>query len=84
MVFGFVNFDNSDDVFRPLTTSLKEFMESFSATHNLGLGIENDGFKEFVRIEKLGYFYNRNTTIKLPNKLRMANEVKQLITIILH
>lgn len=63
-------FDNSDEVFRPLTTSLKEFMESFSATHNLGLGIENDGFKEFVRIEELGYFYNRNTTIKLPNQVK--------------
>lgn len=63
-------FDNSDEVFRPLTTSLKEFMESFSATHNLGLGIENDGFKEFVRIEDLSYFYNRNTTIKLPYQVK--------------
>lgn len=63
-------FDNTDEVFRPLTTSLKEFMESFSATHNLGLGIENDGFKEFVRIEELGYFYNRNTTIKLPSQVK--------------
>ena len=68
--FWIRGFDNSDEVFRPLTTSLKEFMESFSATHNLGMGIENDGFKEFVRIEELGYFYNRNTTIKLPNQVK--------------
>jgi hypothetical protein len=68
--FWIRQFDNSDEVFKPLTTSLKEFMESFSATHNLGLGIENDGFKEFVRIEELGYFYNRNTTIKLPYQVK--------------
>jgi hypothetical protein len=68
--FWIREFDNSDEVFKPLTTSLKEFMESFSATHNLGLGIENDGFKEFVRIEELGYFYNRNTTIKLPYQVK--------------
>ena len=68
--FWIRGFDNLDEVFRPLTTSLKEFMESFSATHNLGLGIENDGFKEFVRIEDLSYFYNKNTTIKLPYKVK--------------
>lgn len=68
--FWIRQFDNSDEVFRPLTTSLKDFMESFSATYNLGLGIENDGYKEFVRIEELGYFYNRNTTIKLPNQVK--------------
>ena len=68
--FWIRQFDTSDEVFRPLTTSLKEFMESFSATHNLGLGIENDGFKEFVRIEDLSYFYNRNTTIKLPYQVK--------------
>jgi hypothetical protein len=68
--FWIRGFDNSDEVFRPLTTSLKEFMESYSAMHNLGMGIENDGFKEYVRIEELGYFYNRNTTIKLPFQVK--------------
>jgi hypothetical protein len=56
--------------FKPLTTNLKEFMESFSTTQNLGLGIEINGFKEYVRIEELGYFYNRNVTIKLPNQVK--------------
>lgn len=64
------NFSDEDKVFKPLTTSLKDFMKSFQAMYNLGLGIENDGFKEFVRIEELGYFYNRNTTIKLPNQVK--------------
>lgn len=65
-----VGTEENPNLFRPLTTSLKEFMDSYSAIHNLGLGIENDGFKEFVRIEELGYFYNRNTTIKLPNQVK--------------
>lgn len=65
-----VGTEENPNPFRPLTTSLKEFLESYSATHNLGLGIENDGFKEFVRIEELGYFYNRNTTIKLPYQVK--------------
>lgn len=68
--FWIRGFDNSDEVFKPLTTSLKDFIDSFSATHNIGLGVENDGFKEFVRIEELGYFYNRNTTIKLPFQVK--------------
>ena len=72
MLHGFWirGFSSSDEVFKPLTTNLKEFMESFSATQNLGLGIESNGFKEYVRIEELSYFYNRNVTIKLPNQVK--------------
>ncbi len=68
--------DENQNPFKPLTTSLKEFMESYSAMHNLGMGIENDGFKEFVRIEELGYFYNRNTTIKLPNQVKKVKRTE--------
>lgn len=75
--FWIRGFNNSDEVFKPLTTNLKEFMESFSATQNLGLGIESNGFKEYVRIEELSYFYNRNITIKLPNKV---TKVKRYFT----
>ena len=72
MLHGFWirGFSSTDEVFKPLTTNLKEFMESFSATQNLGLGIESNGFKEYVRIEELSYFYNRNITIKLPNQVK--------------
>lgn len=68
--FWIRGFNANDEVFKPLTTSLNEFMDSFSATWNLGLGIEKIGYKERVRIEELSYFYNRNTTIKLPNKVK--------------
>lgn len=64
------NFSNEDEVFKPLTTSLKDYMKSFQAMFNLGLGIENDGFKELVRIEDLSYFYNKNVTIKLNNQVK--------------
>lgn len=63
-------FTEEDELFKPLTTSLSDFMDSFSTTWNLGLGIEKIGFRERVRIEDLSYFYNRNTTIKLPNQVK--------------
>ncbi|WP_339889852.1 hypothetical protein [uncultured Flavobacterium sp.] len=68
--FWIRGFSSVDEVFKPLTTNLKEFMESFSTTQNLGLGIESNGFKEYVRIEDLSYFYNKNVTIKLPNQVK--------------
>lgn len=68
--FWIRNFSDEDEVFKPLTTSLKDFMKSFQAMYNLGLGIENDGFKEFARIEDLSYFYNRNVTIRLKNQVK--------------
>lgn len=52
--------------FKPLTTSFKDFITSLSAVGNLGLGIEKIGAREYVVIEDLKYFYNRNTTIRLP------------------
>jgi hypothetical protein len=59
-----------ENLFKPLTTSFKEFVESMSAVWNIGIGIEKVGFKEIVRLEELSYFYNRNATIKLPNQVK--------------
>src|SRR5690606_33539374 len=52
--------------FKPLTTNFKDFISSLSAVCNIGVGIEKVGAREYVVIEDLKYFYNRNTTIKLP------------------
>lgn len=68
--FWIRGFNNTDEAFKPLTTSLEEFMESFNVTWNLGLGIEQKGMSETVRIEELSYFYNRNVTIKLPYQVK--------------
>ena len=59
-----------ENLFKPLTTSFKEFVESMSAVWNIGIGIEKVGFRERVRLEELSYFYNRNVTIKLPNQVK--------------
>ncbi|OIQ22208.1 MAG: hypothetical protein BM557_02190 [Flavobacterium sp. MedPE-SWcel] len=73
--------DESDeeDRFKPLTTSFRDFVESMSTVWNIGVGIEKSAHKEIVRLEELSYFYNRNTTIRLPNQVKkvkrsIANE----------
>lgn len=55
-----------DRKFKPLTTNFKDFITSLSAVCNIGVGIEKIGAREYVVIEDLKYFYNKNTTIKLP------------------
>jgi len=55
-----------DRKFKPLTTNFKDFITSLSAVCNIGVGIEKVGAREYVVIEDLKYFYNKNTTIKLP------------------
>lgn len=66
------------NLFKPLTTSLRDFIVSNTAVLNIGLGIENFGNSERVRIEELSYFYNRNVTIRLPTQVK---NVKRTIAI---
>jgi len=56
--------------FKPLTTSIKDFLNSFDTIANIGIGIEKLGYKEKVVIEELSYFYNQNVTIKLKNPVK--------------
>ena len=51
--------------YKSMTTSFKEFYQSYFDVWNLGAGIEKVGFKETFRIEKLDYFYNKNILIRL-------------------
>src|SRR5690606_1892028 len=55
--------------FKPFTTNLKDFITSLSAICNIGVGIEKIGAREYVIIEDLKYFYNKNTTIRLPYQI---------------
>ena len=55
--------------FKPLTTNFKDFISSLAAVCNIGLGIEKIGAREYLVIEDLKYFYNRNTTLKLPHQV---------------
>ena len=52
-----------------LRTSLKDAFQSFDAGWNLGLGIEQQGIREFVRIEQLEYFFQPVVILEL-GKLR--------------
>jgi len=67
-----------NNLYSPFTTSIKDFMESFSACWNLGLGIERIGFQERVRIEEKEYFYNRNITIRLGKEINGKFEYIQV------
>lgn len=58
--------NEEDRKFKPLTTNFKDFMTSLAAVCNIGWGIEKIGAREYVVIEDLKYFYNRNTAIRLP------------------
>jgi len=62
--------DEEPNPYKSLTTSFKDAISSFGATHNVGLGIEKIGFKERIVVEDLKYFYNRNVTIKLPFQVK--------------
>ena len=54
-----------ENLFKPLTTSFKDAVNSLDAVWNVGIGIETVGNKERVRLEELSYFYNNNVTIRL-------------------
>jgi len=58
------------NLFKPLTTSFKSNYDSLQAVLNIGIGIENDGNKEYIRLEKASYFWNRNVLIRLPNQVK--------------
>ena len=51
--------------YKSMSTTFKDFYESYFNVWNLGAGIEKVGFKEVFRIEKKEYFYNKNILISL-------------------
>lgn len=59
-----------ENLFKPLTTSFKDYYTSVNAVWNVGLGIEKRAGLEVVRLEELFYFYNNNVTIRLPNQVK--------------
>ncbi|AWG25990.1 hypothetical protein [Flavobacterium kingsejongi] len=65
-----------ENLFKPLTTSFKDFITSLDAVWNVGIGIETVGYKERIRLEELSYFYNNNVTIRLPYQV---NNVKRTV-----
>lgn len=58
-------FIKGDDLYKPFTTSIKDFMQSYGAVWGLAMGVEKIGFQERLIIENRDYFYNRNVTLRL-------------------
>lgn len=59
-----------ENLYKPMTTSLKDAIETMKSVFNVGVGIEEINGKERLRIEEKSYFYNNNVTIKLPNQVK--------------
>lgn len=59
-----------ENLYKPMTTSLRDAFSSLKAVLNVGVGIEEVNGKERVRVEDMSYFYNNNITIKLPNQVK--------------
>lgn len=59
-----------ENLYKPMTTSLRDAFSSLKSVFNVGVGIEDVNGKERVRVEDLSYFYNNNVTIKLPNQVK--------------
>lgn len=69
---------NEENRYKSMTTTFKEFYESYFDVWNLGAGIEKVGFKEVFRIEKLDYFYNKNILIRLGKMVNGKFEYTQV------
>lgn len=61
---------NIENLYKPMTTSLRDALSSFKSVFNVGVGIEEINGKERIRVEELSYFYNNNVTIRLPNQVK--------------
>ena len=59
-----------ENLYKPMTTSLRDAFSSLKSVLNVGVGIEEINGKERVRVEDLSFFYNNNITIKLPNQVK--------------
>jgi hypothetical protein len=59
-----------ENLYKPMTTSLRDALSSMKSVFNIGVGIEEVNGKERVRVEELSYFYNNNVTIRLPNQVK--------------
>jgi len=61
---------DEENRFKPLSTSWKDAVDSFSAVHNLSLGIETINNREIIRLEDSKYFYQPVVTIKIKNQVK--------------
>lgn len=61
--------ENDDNKYKPFSISWKQFIQSYFAIWDLGMGIEKNGYQEKIRIESIKDFYRPVITIRLPNQV---------------
>ncbi len=59
-----------------LKTKLKDAIDSFIASWNLSVGIETYGYKQYLTIEPLQYFFSNRTVLSLPIKINNVKRTK--------
>ncbi|OCB77948.1 hypothetical protein [Flavobacterium crassostreae] len=59
-----------ENLYKPMTTSLRDAFTSLKSVFNIGVGIEEINGKERIRVEDMSFFYNNNVTVKLPNQVK--------------
>lgn len=60
-----VTSDSPNARIHQLETSFKDIYESLDASWCMGVGIEREGFKEFIRIEQREYFFQPHVVLEL-------------------
>lgn len=58
-------FNNQDDLFKPLSSTWNEALDHFMVTENVGLGIKKVGFNELIIVEDKKEFFSQNVTVRL-------------------
>lgn len=67
--FALRNFNESNPLYKSITTSFKDYIKSLQSIFNVGLGIESSQYGQRVRVEELKYFYQDSVSVKLPNQI---------------
>lgn len=59
-------FDPTMEKYKSLQISFKEWIDSSVATFNVGMGVDNIGFSERIRVEDKKFFYQDDIGLRLP------------------
>ena len=73
--FALRNFNESNLLYKSITTSFKDYIKSLQSIFNVGLGIESSQYGQRVRVEELKYFYQDSVSVKLPNQITNVSRV---------
>lgn len=67
-------FNPGDDLYKPYTTTFKDFVNTIKSVFNLHVGFQSVNNEEAVVVEPITYFFNPNIVLRLPNPLKNVKE----------